>query len=449
MDEVTNMQGIAAVLVVLAMVVVPLGVATSASGLEHDADRDLTPVLVTESAREGIAGGLVGVRAGETLLGVRYGTSDHPGNLEIFAKYKRYLGGADIVNGQGEVLRTRGIPVYTLLAQSLDRFIEFEDANRDGLLNFHAVDRNGTPTDVPAKALLLHAAWTVEGLSDETVDGITHVNFTLAARDLLYSDIFDGTRRHGTPQDGVLDRVAFTFHLQVGVVNRSLEVPWYRVTVSGGNERGIERVEFLERRDVSGRAVEMGAKYDHEIAGWDFAGAQNLLALETHVLFGNHFPAYVVEFIHMAYYDDHAESDQGARVHDRDSPEEPEHPELYTRDRIYFADDWARVGHVQWVSNVTVDGRADTMSFQIQGGTRFVAERHGAWFTGFGIRGAYIYPNGQDIVHDPAMYAESVLPAFSVGVNLTPMTILAAQLAVVAMAVGPALYLRAKARRRR
>jgi len=32
-------------------------------------------------------------------------------------------------------------------------------------------------------------------------------------------------------------------------------------------------------------------------------------------------------------------------------------------------------------------------------------------------------------------------------VNLTPLTILAAQLAVVAIALGPALYLRAKARR--
>lgn len=440
------MHGIAAVLVMLAMVGVSMGIAASASALEHDSDRDLTPVVVTDPV-ERIESGFVGIRAGETLFGVRYGTSDHPGAIEIFAKYKRSLGGADIVTEQGENLRTRGIPVYTLLAQSLDGFIEFEDTNGDGLLDFHAVDRNGTLSDVPVKALWLKTAWTRESLTIESVAGITYLNFTLSARDLLYSLILDGGRRNGTLQDGVLERVAFTFHLQVGVVDRQLTVPWYRVTVSRGDEHIIEKVEFLEFRDVSGRAVEMGVKYDHNISGWDFVGPANLLALETHVTFGNFFPARVVEFVHMAYYRDHAESEDRA-FHQNETTPEPDHPALYTRDRIYFADDWTRVGHVQWVSNVTVDGVEMTMSFQVQGGGRFEMARDGAFFVGFRIRGAFIYPNGQEIVHDPAMYAESVLPNLPVSVNLTPLTILAAQLAVVAVAVGPAVYLRTKARRK-
>jgi hypothetical protein len=65
---------------------------------------------------------------------------------------------------------------------------------------------------------------------------------------------------------------------------------------------------------------------------------------------------------------------------------------------------------------------------------------------GFWLRGAFVYPAGQVIVHDPVMSADALLD-LPVSVNLTPMTILAVQLAVVAMAVGPALYFRAKARR--
>jgi len=57
-----------------------------------------------------------------------------------------------------------------------------------------------------------------------------------------------------------------------------------------------------------------------------------------------------------------------------------------------------------------------------------------------------VYPAGQTIVHDPAISTETLVD-LPTGVNLTPLTILAAQLAVVAIALGPALYLRAKARR--
>ncbi len=71
----------------------------------------------------------------------------------------------------------------------------------------------------------------------------------------------------------------------------------------------------------------------------------------------------------------------------------------------------------------------------------------GAIFVGFRIRGAFLYPNGQEIFHDPKMEAESILPEIPAGFNLTPFTILAIQLGAVAMALGPALYLRAKVRR--
>jgi len=63
------------------------------------------------------------------------------------------------------------------------------------------------------------------------------------------------------------------------------------------------------------------------------------------------------------------------------------------------------------------------------------------------MRVDFVFPAGEGIVHEPIMSTESLVDLPS-GVNLTPVTILAAQLAVVAVAMGPALYLRSKARRK-
>ena len=87
------------------------------------------------------------------------------------------------------------------------------------------------------------------------------------------------------------------------------------------------------------------------------------------------------------------------------------------------------------------------MTFNIQGGGRETLIHNGAYFLGFWLRAAFVYPAGQVIVHDPVLSTESLVDLPS-GVNLTHVTILAAQLAVVAVAMGPALYLRSKARRK-
>ncbi|TLZ82239.1 MAG: hypothetical protein E6K11_01860 [Methanobacteriota archaeon] len=115
---------------------------------------------------------------------------------------------------------------------------------------------------------------------------------------------------------------------------------------------------------------------------------------------------------------------------------------------MYFDDAFSRIGRFTWVTDVTVDGvnEPNAMSFNIQGGGRLTLSHNGAYFLGFWLRAAFVYPAGQTIVHDPAVSAESLVD-LPTGANLTPLTILAAQLAVVAIAMGPALYLRAKARR--
>src|SRR5216117_4277085 len=115
-------------IIVAAMVLVPLGIVGTASAA--GTTRDLTTVVIGPVPTDRFGGGdLVAVKAGDALFGVRYGSNAHANDIVIFAEYKRFLGGADIVDAQGNHLATRGIPVYTVLAQSLSRFIEFRHVN--------------------------------------------------------------------------------------------------------------------------------------------------------------------------------------------------------------------------------------------------------------------------------------------------------------------------------
>ncbi len=443
------MRTLMAAFIVAAMVLVPFGLAgtTSAAGT----GRNLTTVVYGPVPTDRFGGGdLIAVKAGDALFGVRYGTTARLNDIVIFAEYKRFLGGADVVDAQGNHLTTRGIPVYTVFAQSLSGFIEFRQLNASEGFDLSVFD----PThilpipltrNVPVKGLPLTAAWTLSGLKNETVNGVTNVTFTVTATNLTYLHVASNT----SVGDGMLNKVAFTFHLNVDTHDKSAAVPWYRVTVDTLRHTEIRSVEFLGLRTVSGPAISMGAKYDHLIEGWDFAYADDKLALETRLIFGNFIPERTALFIHDAFPEEHAADDANRTVPTSTSLNStvPTRPQLYTRDSVYFADRFTRIGRFQWASNVTVDGRPAQMTFNIQGGSRLALVHGGAYFVGISLRGAFVYPAGTLIVHDPVMSAESLVDLPS-NVNLTPVTILAAQLAVVGLAMGPALYLRAKARRK-
>ena len=440
------MRTLMAAFVVAAMVFVPLGIVGTASA---SPTRNLAPVVIGPVSTDRFGGGdFVGVKAGDALFGVRYGTTAHPNDVVIFAEYKRFLGGTDIVDARGDHLATRGIPVYTVLAQSLSRSVEFRQVNAtDGfdLTSFDHIFPVPLTRNVPMKGLSFNTSWTLTGPTNETVEGVTYVNFTVSATNLTYARVANNT----SVGDGKLNRVAFTFHLTVDTKDKTLQVPWYRVTVDDADRSAIRHVEFLGYRNVTGPAVSMGAKYDHDIEGWDFAYPQDKLALETHLIVGNYIPERTAIFIHDAYDREHATDDHNATVPTTTALNDtaPPRPQLYTRDRVYFDDDFTRIGRFEWETGVTVDGQAAMMTFNIQGGGRETLIHNGAYFLGFWLRAAFVYPAGQVIVHDPVLSTESLVDLPS-GVNLTPVTILAAQLAVVAVAMGPALYLRSKARRK-
>src|SRR2546428_139561 len=278
------------------------------------------------------------------------------------------------------------------------------------------------------------------------VGNVTTIDLNVTATDLRYSWVSPLYNSSAEVGDGMLNTVAFDFHLAVTVEDKSLTLPWYKVTVSGLS-REITDVSFEGNRTISGPSVVMGAKYDHVIEGWDFADPGNRLALETHLIFGNYYPDRTVDFIHAAYYRDTASSGNDTWREDANTVTNFTAPQIYTRDQIVFDDQWTRIGRFAWASNVTVDGVQERMRFQVQGGTRLLVSRGGAIFQGFAVRAAFLYPAGQSIIHDPTMSAESFMPTIASGFNLTPFGILLVQVAVVGVAIIPALYLRTRARR--
>ncbi len=450
------MRGIAATLIALALLGVSVAVATTAAASPTSLSasaQNTTPTFVgpVPTARFG-GGDWVGVRAGSTNFGVLYGTQAQPNRVIIFAEYTRFLGGATVVNEQGQQVAVRGIPVDTVMAQSLDRFIEFQTVNvTDG---FGLFTDSGVPSlitvNAPVKAVNLHTgAWNLTNESYEMVGSTFYVNFTIEAHNLAYT--WNNTKLPGAglSATGVLDHVAFTFHLKVSTVDKTLDVPWYAVTVTDTTPREITNVSFLGNRTVSGPAVQMAAKYDHQIQGWDFLSSSDKLALETHLIFGNYFPDRTVDFVHQAYAEERADNGTdapNATIADNTSLGSPL-PRIYTWGQITFDDQFARIGAFRWTSSVTVDGTQEQMLFQVQGASHVLYSNGEVAFAGFMVHGAFIYPAGTTILHDPSMSTEAFSANVTTGFNLTPLGILLIQVAVVGVAIIPALYLRSRARR--
>lgn len=436
------MKGFVAALLVLSM----LGASMAFAGLASAQERDLMPVVETGSTDRLGGGDWITVRAGDARVGVVYGTIDTPNKVYVFAEYKRYLGGVDIYDTEGNYLATRNLPVFTIFGQSMDALIEFEDRSGDGLLNFRALNISGL-NDVPVKASHLVTAWSATEPTTEVVGDTTWVNFTVYTEDLGYGLVWDRAIhqiRPGTPDDGAVERIAFTFHLRVNVREFSGEVPWWQVTVEEGPPYIVTTIERLENRTFSGEAVAMGAKYDHIIEGWDFASPDNRLALETRAFVGHYVPDRVARFLHLAY---HTNATDGGEFRHREADTFAERPTLLTKDVVYFDDNWDRIGRLVWQSNVTVDGVETTMLFQVQGGEGFLARHGGTVFAGFAIRGAFIYPAGASIFHDPGLEASSFLWSFPGALDLTPLTVLAIQVAIAGIAMGAAALVRARGRR--
>ncbi|HEV8594022.1 MAG TPA: hypothetical protein VGR51_00635 [Thermoplasmata archaeon] len=393
----------------------------------------------------------VRVRIGDVSLGVIWSTvNDTRGaGLRFFLDYARYFGGAELYDEQGNYLRTTPLPLHTVLIQELGRMVEFHDADQDDRFDLRITNRT-TTGDHPIKILNLTNGWFLDGPIDETVaNGSASVTFTVSATDVPYSLVYDaglGRLRPATPADGALDRISFTFHLDATQHEGTATVPFYRVTLSSGDPRTPLRSEFLGNRTMTGRAFNVTGKYDQLIQGWDFAADPDAkLALASSFVFGNYYSSRIVQWLQEQF--------GGACLRDGsyeqcESDAGPATPEIIARTRLQIAEGWEKAGEMYWTSDVTVDGNPATMSFEIYGGARSTITRDGALFTGFNALGAFVYPQGQTIFHDPGMSASSFYAPIFTATNLTPSVLVGLQLAVVGIALVPALLLRRRGRRK-
>jgi len=243
--------------------------------------------------------------------------------------------------------------------------------------------------------------------------------------------------------------VTIAFHLTFTKEFRSVNVPSYRVSVTGeDSDVTVTDVEYDEQRSYEGMSVGATFKYDHHIEGWDYESTSGdpSLMLSTGALFGNAITSTANEWMtrkvqetllgdynqaSFEYEDQEGktqvesqdrlkETDFGyttdfedpdsheiatrAGVEGGDSEDEPETdeaPKMVRKNRLQFGDEWDRVGLLKWVNDVEVDGQPDEMKFQLMGG-HLLKLHHKDWvFRGVWGAGSFIYPGGEVIVHDP------------------------------------------------
>jgi len=423
------------------------------AGVARAENSTITPT-VEQGTTDRLGGGdWIVVHAGSTNFGVVYGTAQDPNRLYIFADYKRYVAGVDFYDAQGNYIKTQGVPVWTVFAQSLDRLIEFNDSDDDHRFDMGIWDRMEDDHDLPVKSLDMVQAWTLGDLTEETVDGVLFVNFTVSISDTHYTHAWSEVLRRPVPAPeslGQVERLAFTFHIRVAIEDATARIPWFNVTIGDGDERRFIEREFAGWREFTGQRVNMSVKYDHDIQGWDFVGDESKLLLETHLMYGHVLPREVLERYRVREDDricDGDCEDDGREIGNEteDMPSEPR--EIEPRDdqgTITFDDDWERIGRFTWSSDVDIDGLEESMYFQVHGGGPWSFSYNRVTFVGMHLLGAFIYPAAQDtIFHDPGFEAASYEMSVPSITNLAPQSVLLLQLAVVTIAIVAAMVLRA------
>ncbi len=413
-----------------------------------------TPVVETGTTARYDGGQWVHVRIGDVSLGVIWSTNASlRRGPALFLDYARFFGAAELYDEQGNYLGTRALPMHTVLMQHFDKMVEFVDVDGDGLFDLHIENRTYTSGDHPVKVLDLNTAWALDGAIEQVVTNTSAwVSFTIRATNVSYRAVWDDVLhawRPATPSDGALDRVSLTFRLAATARDGIVTVPVYKVTLANGDERRTPtHSEFLENRTYAGRSVAIDGKYDQRIEGWDFTGGPDAkLAMVTPLSFGNFYGTLIVQWLQQQFGGaclkdgtfEHCESDAGPTI-----------PVRIARDRLRVAEGWQRTtdaGETYWTSDVTVDGTPATMTFEIYGAERFAINRGDAVFTGFRALGGFVYPQGQVIVHDPGLSATSALAAIVETRNVAPSLLVGLQVAVVGLALVPALLLRKKLRK--
>ena len=437
-NEMTGLRTIFPVFAVVAIMLTAGFVA--AEDIDHD--RDIQTEILTGTTDRLGGGDWVGVKAGDMVFAVVYGNDESPNWITILTEQKRYLGGADVYSSNDDLLRVQGIPVDLLFAQRLQSMIEFIDLDNDHLFDLRWVDEDGVGLpDRPVKAASLNTSWQLDSLTVIADESGSSIDFNLTAEDVPYTWVWPAgmvsAPRNGSEVDGVVERVTFTFHIDLVIVeNNTVQmVPWYRVEMENGR---VSDTEFLEYRNYTSDIVNGTIKYDHYIEGWDFESNETLLAVETHIIAGMHSWGKVTERLRERFTNMRCLSNETVVA---DEEGNGEMSPLLTRDALKFRNNWEQFGRVSWVSNVTVDNRTEQMMFQIQNGGPFMFMYGNQLFLGFQVRAAFIYPAGSVIFHDPQFASEANILDLPDTTNAFPNLMTILQLGIVGAAVAVAILL--------
>ncbi len=362
----------------------------------------------------------------DAAFGIVWGTETNENNVYFVAIKARYLGMAQVYDGEGNlVAENQTIKVYTLYAVKLDDMLEFNDSNDNGVLQGHRIYQNGNFTgdyshaEAMYKKVDLKTAWDQSPVVYEETDDSKSWSFDLTATDLPYVALDNYT---GATGDDKLNNLTLTFHLEANMVQvDNASLPQWRITVQRGmmgNMMGFYDAQRLENTLISGKMITYHVKWDQSIQGWDFDSANSnpTLLMEFGAIVGNYIPAGVATWMGMAMMTRMNEAgtmtcrDTSGSVNVDDSTGTYSTPRALSQPTLTFGGDRTRIGQFEWVSNVTVDGNQEQLHAQIMGGIPFWAvAMNGAVFAGFGVLGGISYPGGSIIVHDPTFTSEALV----------------------------------------
>jgi hypothetical protein len=388
----------------------------------------------------------------DAAFGIVWGTNTTLNNVYFVAIKARYLGMAQVYDEQGtQITKNHTIKIYTLYAVKLEDILEFNDTNDNGVLQYHReyASYNFTGNYVAQEPIYkkvdLKTAWAQSAVTSSESGDYRTWSFDLSANDLPYIPLSNYT---GPAGDDKLNNLTLTFHLEAKMVQvDNATIPQWRITVQKGTMGNLMRFSEAQRMSdyvVSGKIITYHVKWDQSIQGWDFDEANTVnpnLLMEVSALVGNFMPARMMAWMNMNTMRAMKEDGRMSGTCTTGPVDVDENTGTYSTPRplatptLTFGGDRTRIGALEWVSNVTVDGHQDVVHAQILGGMLVWSRAmNGALFAGFAVLAGMSFPGGQSIVHDPTFSSEALVDLGSEAAAKPPMFIFAVG-AIIAMVV--------------
>jgi hypothetical protein len=390
----------------------------------------LTDELMTEEGATTALGGgdHFFVKFGtDAAFGIVWGTEETQNNVYFVIIKARYLGVAQVYDGDGELLQDNyTIKVYTMYAVKLDSIVEFDDVDGNDALQYQRTfsEFEGDFTSYVGpepmiKKVDLNTAWNASEVALLEEDDSRTWSFDLTASDLPYVLLAENaTEEVG---DGVLNSVTLSFNLEASMVQvDNASLPQWRITVTTGPLGAMTFVlpERIDDIQVVGKVIKYDVKWDQTIEGWDFdpANEKPMLIMEMQNIVGNLIPPLMAKWMDtrvLAYMNAigvmTCESAAGNVEVNETTGSLPAIRQL-TATRLTFGSDWTRIGLLTWVDDVMVDGEPAMVKAQVMAGHRVLASGEGQTrFEGFVALTGLTFPGGSLIVHDPTFSSEALV----------------------------------------